>query len=332
MLAPRNSNKDFFGGDDGVGVDGDGVIDVAGVASGVGDHDGNVAGAGHSEDELVALFEAIDAEIESAELVLAVGIGSRDVADEVGLELAESGAERVVEPGEIVVVADPVGQVDIDRRGRLPHGVIVLLVKGDGEDVPGMGSAHFGVERGGLSQGRRRDGRQGNACGAGSGEDCGGAVALVDIAINGHGGADLVIPLQAADGDGDIVDHAESFAVIGEGVMESSTDADADFVGEGAVSGKNGASGGKPEGFDQVAGVGNLHLKFFAWSEGAGAEFADVVGLVDEENVLVVGGLGLEEVAGVGDLGGDQAVVNATILFGWEDVGADREVVGVAVD
>ena len=89
----------------------------------------------------------------------------------------------------------------------------------------------------------------------------------MDVAVHGHGGANLVVALQATDGDGDVVDHAESFAVVGKGVMESAADADADFVGESLARGENGSSGGEPEGFDKVARVGNLHFHFFARAE-----------------------------------------------------------------
>ena len=52
----------------------------------------------------------------------------------------------------------------------------------------------------------------------------------MDIAIHGHGGADLVIALQTTDRDRHVVDHAEALAVIGMSVMESAADADADSV------------------------------------------------------------------------------------------------------
>src|SRR6202044_1367386 len=63
------------------------------------------------------------------------------------------------------------------------------------------------------------------------GENRGGAVALVDVAIDCHGRADFAVALQAADGHGYIVDHAETFAVAGKSVMESATDVDGDPVG-----------------------------------------------------------------------------------------------------
>src|ERR1035438_2670687 len=47
--------EDFGSSDDGIGVDGDGVFDPDGVSAGKSDHDGDVAGAGGTEDKFVAL-------------------------------------------------------------------------------------------------------------------------------------------------------------------------------------------------------------------------------------------------------------------------------------
>jgi hypothetical protein len=69
----------------------------------------------------------------------------------------------------------------------------------------------------------------------------------VHVAIDGHGLVNLAIALHAADGDGDIVDHAEAFAVIGERVMESSADADRHAVVERVIGGQHRAAGGEPE-------------------------------------------------------------------------------------
>jgi hypothetical protein len=52
----------------------------------------------------------------------------------------------------------------------------------------------------------------------------------MNIAIDGHGAADSVIALHAADSDGNIVNHAEAFAVIGEGVVKSAADVEADAI------------------------------------------------------------------------------------------------------
>ena len=152
------------------------------------------------------------------------------------------------------------------------------------------------------------------------------------VAVDGHRGANLVVALHAPDGHGDVVDHAESLAMIGKGVVKSAADADADFVGQSLARREDRASRRQPESVDQIARVGNFHFHFFARAERAGLQLLHVVGLVDEQDVLVGRGLRFEKVGGVGDAGGDQAIANAAILFGRKDVIADGEVIGVAVD
>ena len=154
----------------------------------------------------------------------------------------------------------------------------------------------------------------------------------MDVAVEGHGGADFVVALHATDGNGHVVDHAESLTVIRKSVMESSAEADADFVSEALAGREDGAAGGEPERFCEVARVGDFHFHFFARAERACFELVDVFGFVNEKYVLIGGGLRFEEIGGVGHSSGDETVTNATVLFGGKDVIADGEVVGVAVD
>ena len=116
-------------------MDGDRVLDAAGVAAGEGDHHRDAAGAGGGEDQRVPFLQPLEGERQSAQLVFAVGIGAGEIAEQVRLELAQAGTERVVEPGEVVRVAGAVRQVDVDGGGRLPRRVVAGLVQGDGEDV-----------------------------------------------------------------------------------------------------------------------------------------------------------------------------------------------------
>ena len=82
----------------------------------------------------------------------------------------------------------------------------------------------------------------------------------------------------------------------------------------------------------QVARVGNFHLHFFARAERAGLQLLHILRRVHEKNVEVGRGCRFQEVGGVGDAGRNQAVVNAPVFLGREDVVADGQVIGVAVD
>src|SRR5580698_5219499 len=70
-------------------------------------------------------------------------------------------------------------------------------------------------------------------------EDGGSTVSLMHIAIDGHRLPNKSALLHDANRDRDVVDHAETFAVIREGVMESAADVHANAVREGSFGGKN---------------------------------------------------------------------------------------------
>jgi hypothetical protein len=53
---------------------------------------------------------------------------------------------------------------------------------------------------------------------------------------------------------------------------------------------------------------------------------------VDQENVLIGGGLGLEEIFWSGYTIRDQAIADAAVFLGGKDVGADGEEIRVAID
>jgi hypothetical protein len=119
---------------------------------------------------------------------------------------------------------------------------------------------------------------------------------VVHVAIDRQGSTDRAVFLQAADRHGHIVDHAESLAVVGEGVVKSSADVDGDFVVQAMLRSEDRSAGGKPEGFDEIARVGNFHLHLFARAERAGLQLLYVFRFVDQKDVLIVGGLWLEKI------------------------------------
>ena len=310
-------------------MDLDRVGDAAGVAAGRGDGDGDAlrlariardhflrqgrqdAGsstdlaAGVVEDEGVAAAEAFDGESEAAELVFAVRVGAGDIEDEIGLEFAEAAGEMGVEDREIVFVADAVGEIGVEIRGRLGFGIVVLLMNGKSE-------------YGGIVS-----------------EDGGGAVAMVDVGVYDHGGLDGAVVLEAANGDGDVVDDAKAFAVIGKCVMEAAAEVDGDSGwagGEGAVSGFDGAAGGEPDGVDEFFGVRDFHAEDFVGSERAGFEFVNVGGSVDAEDVVVGSRLGRDDVGGGDEILGDEGVADEAVLLRRENMRAEVKVVIVVVD
>lgn len=89
------------------------------------------------------------------------------------------------------VVAGAVGKLHVQRAALLAEGKVLLAVDGKGED------GGIGAEGGG------------------------GAVALMDVAVQHDGAVDAPLTLQDADGDGGIVEDAEALAVAGAGVVRA---------------------------------------------------------------------------------------------------------------
>src|SRR6266849_1296206 len=77
---------------------------------------------------------------------------------------------------------------------------------------------------------------------------------------------------------------------------------------------------------------GDLHLQFFTRGERSRLEFADVLGRVDEQNVLIGSRTRRQEVGRFGYAGFEEAIVNAAIFLRRENVGSNGQVVIVAVD
>ncbi len=158
------------------------------------------------------------------------------------------------------------------------------------------------------------------------------AITLVNIAIQRHGGTDFFISLHAADRDRNVVDHAEAFAVIGEGMMKPAANADRDAVVERIIGGQHRSAGGHPECAHQLRRVWNLHLQFLARAERAGFQFLHVLRRVYQQNVFIGGGTRSNEVGGVGHIHGHQSVVYASVLLTGKYVVPDGQEIIFAID
>src|SRR5690348_6242203 len=101
----------------------------------------------------------------------------------------------------------PVSEADIERASRLPHRVVVLLVDGAGEH------ARIGFE-----------------------DECG-AVSVMDVEID-DGDAFNTALLQHADGDGNVVERTESFAVIWKSVVQAAAGMTHDSAGTARARGR----------------------------------------------------------------------------------------------
>ena len=118
----------------------------------------------------------------------------------------------------------------------------------------------------------------------------------MDVAVDRHGGANLVVPLHAADRHRHVMNHAKAFAVIGESVVEAAADVEGHAILEGMLGGQNRTARSQPESMHQLRRVGNLHLLLFAGGKRSGFQLLHVLRSVDQQNVLVRCGLRSYEV------------------------------------
>jgi hypothetical protein len=77
------------------------------------------------------------------------------------------------------------------------------------------------------------------------------SISLMDIAVHNHSPRNHVVRLQSADCDRDVVDHAEAFAMIREGVVEASAEIDCDAVLKRLLCGNNRTAGVQPKSLHQ---------------------------------------------------------------------------------
>ena len=253
-------------------------------------------------DHRVAAPKAFDGEGEAAELVFAIRVSSGDVENEIGMEFGEAADEMRFEDGEIVFVSDAVGKIGVEIGWRLGLGIVVFLMNGKSED------------------------------GIVARENRGGAVALMNVRVDDHGGLDGAVVLQAANGDGDVVDDAETFAVIRKSVMKTSADVRRRAVREGALPCFDGTAGSEPAGFHEFLRVRNFHAQLFDGAERAGFEFVNVFGRVDAENIFVGSGSGHDKIGGRAEFLFDKRVMNEAVFLRREDVRSKVKIESFVID
>src|SRR5271167_4643091 len=128
--------------------------------------------------------------------------------------------QAVLEFGEVLLVRNPIRQVEIEVAGRLGVGIIPFLVDGKGED------------------------------GTIAGEDFRSAVAVMNVTVDGHRALNGLVFLQAPDGNGHVVKYAETFAVIRAGVMKTTTHINRHAVLKCELPRQNRATRAQPNGAD----------------------------------------------------------------------------------
>ena len=119
----------------------------------------------------------------------------------------------------------------------------------------------------------------------------------MDIAVDHHGAGDLAVALHAADGNRYVVDQAEAFAVIGEGVVKAASNVHAAAIPQRLLGGSNRSPGHMPERLYQFFAVGHFQLQFLARAQGSMLQFVHPQLGVDQEKIVFLAGRRSEKVA-----------------------------------
>ena len=302
MRTRRRFCGDFLRGNDGVGMDADGVFDAAGIAASERRDDGDVAVTGGLEDPLVASLEAGLCQAQATELVFTKRIGPANVEKNIGAKFVERSFYCRQENCQVFLVSHAIVEAEIEIGRGFVSRIVIFLMDGKRED--GIVLA----------------------------KNMGSAVAVVDVGIHDYGFLDQAIGLQTPDSHRYIMDSAETFAVIGVSVVETAGEIARETVAQCEVAGKNGATRGEPHGFGKFGRIRNFQFHDFAGGQGTVFQFADPFLRMDAEEVLVGGACRLHDVIGRGDLFAEQKFIEQAEFLRGENVGAEIEVVTGMVD
>ena len=154
---------------------------------------------------------------------------------------------------QILRISAVVGQLDVEPRALLAEGKILRAVHGEGEDA------------------------------LVAGEDGRGAVALVHVEIDDHRAIDEPLALQHPRRDGEVVEHAETVTVVGEGVVRAAGEVAAEAVAQRLAGGGHGAEDAGARAGDQPFAPGKAQPPQRRAVEGAREDGVEIVGRVGEE-------------------------------------------------
>lgn len=216
-------------------------------------------------------------------MVLAVGVGAGEVKEEIGSE-AHRDFERAQEAIEIFAIFDVVREIDIDRRGRPLTRIVVELVEGQRQ--------HGAI----ACKNRSR------------------TVAVMNVAIHDQRFFDQPLVLERTDGDGNIVDGAETFAVRRKSMMKTSADVEADAVAQRVAGSQGGPAGSQPKSLHHFARIGDLKLDDFGVAQRSSFQAAHPAGIVDTEDIVIGNRLRLHKVGRFSEALLEQAIVNQPVL------------------
>ena len=208
-------------------MDLDRVLGIGGVSPAEDAGDGNAPCAAFPDGEPVALVQAFLGELERSELITLVRVGPGLIDDE-------------VRPMPVQDLRNPPGDV------VHVHPVPIVVIEADIQIAALLGRIQvFLVDREGINV-------------RVFGEDEGRTVSLMEVAVDHHGPVNAAFALQAADGNGEIVQVAESFGLVGKAVVKPAGQVERAAVLERQPAREDGPPRGEVVGVDDLFGDGKL--------------------------------------------------------------------------
>jgi hypothetical protein len=150
-----------------------------------------------------------------------------------------------------------------------------------------------------------------------AGEDGGGAVPLMDIAIHDEDTVGHPRGLQGSSRDGRVVEHTETFPVIRKGVVGATGEVQRDPVAQCGAARCDRGTGGAPRALHQFGRLGEADLPHRGGGECARTHLVQVVRLMHAQQLRIRRGRG--GVQG-GERSRSHALTQARVLCHWEPV------------
>ena len=155
---------------------------------------------------------------------------------------------------------------------------------------------------------------------------------MVYVAIHHHGLLNQLVFLQPADRHRHIVNRAEPLAVARIGVMKSAADIEADPVAKGQARGQRSAARRQPKRFPHGFGIGDLQVRQLFQGKCAGPQPLHPIRRMHQHQIVIGGGLGLDEIIRTRESVRQQAFTDQAKLLRWENMRTQIEIVAGVIN
>ena len=150
---------------------------------------------------------------------------------------------------------------------------------------------------------------------------------MMNVAVDDGHLAQTAVALQAPDGHGDIVEQAETFTMIGEGVVKATAKVHRGAALERELCCDAGATGHQPETLDEPGQPRKLQSLDVFLGQQSVADLVQVLGGVNEREVIPRYGMRLGESGPMDIAAGHQLCGYQSVFRGWPHVAGEIQLV-----